>query len=346
MFMNGRKLMKTVALIVSVGLFYACNEPDIIAPGTDTGIDGPGDVTQGELRGTDFSTTELRTKLRSLGIGGPMSEFFASSSPGEGPFSSSRISGNSSARTAADVCYTETYTAYDDGSYDWSVDFGDGCGLEGENISGKMFGSGSYDESSFSETITYENFGDGEYLINGTESNSGTWILDSTYLDEEWEDGEAFDGEIEIEDEYYWGVISSSYEFEQDFQVVYTEDSMTFEATWVSNGRESSDENGWTVDELYELVEASTGERFESQVTSPLFMDFNCFESWVYVSGVEMSTWTEGTFSGEEIIDYGDGTCDNLAIITTDGVSEEVDLSEEWDWDEEWDDEEDEDDND
>ncbi len=67
----------------------------------------------------------------------------------------------------------------------------------------------------------------------------------------------------------------------------------------------------------------ATGETFTSQITSPLIRknteDCNHF----YVQGIVNIVKADGT---EITIDYGDGTCDNLAEITTNGVTEIVEL--------------------
>ncbi len=58
---------------------------------------------------------------------------------------------------------------------------------------------------------------------------------------------------------------------------------------------------------------------FEREITEPLFIDRTCRYP---LSGV-----VEITRDGEFLtINYGDGTCDNIAIISKDGVEEEIEL--------------------
>ncbi len=67
----------------------------------------------------------------------------------------------------------------------------------------------------------------------------------------------------------------------------------------------------------------STGDTFTSQITTPLIRDNREMCSRFYVQGVVEIVKGDGT---EITINYGDGTCDNLAEITTNGETEIVEL--------------------
>jgi hypothetical protein len=67
----------------------------------------------------------------------------------------------------------------------------------------------------------------------------------------------------------------------------------------------------------------ATGETFTSQITTPLIRNNTQDCSRFYVSGVVEIIKGDGT---EITINYGDGTCDNLAEITTNGETEIVEL--------------------
>ncbi len=67
----------------------------------------------------------------------------------------------------------------------------------------------------------------------------------------------------------------------------------------------------------------ATGETFTSQITTPLIRNNTQNCSRYYVEGVVEIIKGDGT---EITINYGDGTCDNLAEITTNGVAEIVEL--------------------
>lgn len=67
----------------------------------------------------------------------------------------------------------------------------------------------------------------------------------------------------------------------------------------------------------------ATGETFTSEITSPLIRDNREACSRFYVQGIVEIVKGDGT---EITINYGDGTCDNLAEITTNGETEIVEL--------------------
>ena len=66
-----------------------------------------------------------------------------------------------------------------------------------------------------------------------------------------------------------------------------------------------------------------SGNTFTSQTLSPLVRDIGKECRGVYISGSTKITISDGT---EITVDYGDGTCDNLATVTTNGVSETISL--------------------
>ncbi len=66
-----------------------------------------------------------------------------------------------------------------------------------------------------------------------------------------------------------------------------------------------------------------SGNTFTSQTQSPLVKYHSPECSGVYVSGITKISVSDGT---EIFVDYGDGTCDYLATVTTDGVSETITL--------------------
>ena len=110
------------------------------------------------------------------------------------------------------------------------------------------------------------------------------------------------------------------------------------EVTYVAEGSEEMDENGYKINSRTESIDISTGESFNTQIDVPLYYDFECDEEdiWIFVSGQESGSYVIGDESGTYSINYGDGTCDNIVTVTENGISQEVDLGEEWEeWEEE-----------
>ena len=66
-----------------------------------------------------------------------------------------------------------------------------------------------------------------------------------------------------------------------------------------------------------------SGNTFTSQTQTPLVRKNKKDCSGVYISGITKISISDGT---EIVVDYGDGTCDKLATVTTNGVSETITL--------------------
>jgi hypothetical protein len=61
-------------------------------------------------------------------------------------------------------------------------------------------------------------------------------------------------------------------------------------------------------------------------VTEPLITDYRCTSSWVPVSGIETISTTEKGVVQEYSLNYGNGTCDNLAQLTQNGETSIIDF--------------------
>jgi hypothetical protein len=62
-------------------------------------------------------------------------------------------------------------------------------------------------------------------------------------------------------------------------------------------------------------------------VSEPLITDYKCTESWVPVSGIETITTTQNDGTSQEYsLNYGNGTCDNLAELTENGQTTTIDF--------------------
>jgi hypothetical protein len=76
----------------------------------------------------------------------------------------------------------------------------------------------------------------------------------------------------------------------------------------------------------YYYSSEADGYEYHYQVTEPLFTDYKCPDTWVPVSGIEIISTTEKGETQEYSLDYGDGTCDNLAALTQNGETSVVDF--------------------
>ena len=234
---------------------------------------------------------------------------------------------NLNSSVQGEACFRETFTEYSDGSYEWVAEFLGGCGIEEEKLTGIIRGRGKYEDNSYTDTLTFENFGDTYWVMNGTEINSGTF--------------ESMNDEESTEDQYEedgWYEMNATYSFSSDLQITETYEGEAFDFTLESNGEEVFTPTDLTTTIFNERAEGSDGEVYTSEVTTPLVIDFTCEVGdahWIPVSGVENAQWVSAEETWTESIDYGDGSCDTMAIVTENGESEEVDLTDEWEEDEE-----------
>ncbi|MEP4091108.1 hypothetical protein [Reichenbachiella sp.] len=223
------------------------------------------------------------------------------------------------------TCATETFVENTDGSYTWTLDYGeDGCEDDGYLMKGKLVETFVEDGNKFSGTIEYFNFGDQYFSQNGKETFSGTWE----------ESGNE-------EDSIDWSY-SGTYEYSENLEYKYKEDEVEETYAVVASGKQSYDENGFTVSEEDYTYTAANGDSFSGNVGKPLFYSYKCEgdseNDWIfaYVSGTENYKYKEGDENGEFSINYGDGACDNIVTITENGESYDIDLGKEWE--DEWED--------
>ncbi|MDW3193213.1 MAG: hypothetical protein R8G66_12645 [Cytophagales bacterium] len=336
--MKFKHLNVLVVLLLAVTI-WSCETNDI--DGVNVGEDptvNPSDITNGSGL---FSNNSVRERVRGIsGFSGPGGFIYSRIGSRNGrteggvynQIRGSQNSKNTAGRTANDDCFTETFNETDN-SYEFILDFGDGCEVDGEFMKGKLVERGTFTDNSFSSEVEYTGFGGTDWEVTGTETYNGTWS----------------------EDEADSAVWESAYTFASDLIETITEAEGTLEVTYQANGSERMDENSFVVEASNEVVSVSTGESYESTVETPLVMDFTCDweAAYIFVSGLETGSYSYVDEAGETItgtysVDYGDGTCDNLITITEDGESEVIDLSDVWDecddhddeWEDEWEDDE------
>jgi hypothetical protein len=186
-----------------------------------------------------------------------------------------------------------------------TIDFGEeNCeGADGKFRRGKIIitRSGFYWHSEVTATYTFENYFVDDNQVIGTKSYTGSFNDDGTY---------------------------SSY-FTAEGEIILADDAGTI--TWNSTRNyyisEGADTRG-LADNRVEVTGFSNGvtsggDTFSSEITEPLIRIYEegCFRH--YVSGITEILHADGTVI---TINYGDGTCDNLAEVTTNGVTEIIEL--------------------
>ncbi len=238
-------------------------------------------------------------------------------------------------------CAEITETVNDDGSFTTIMDYGEGCEEGWDDwkyfIYGKITSTymsnntmiGSHYVDKYSYRTEYDNYGTRYYY------DSSVWEMDgiSEYTGESVYDTTdySFSG-------WYAYTDNTSYRYNDD---VYR---------YSSNGRTTYDNNG-SITESADYEYYAGDDFYKSTVLEPLMMDYTCWQNStikasspdnssggtgiacviLYTAGVEKVSYSQGGESGELIIDYGDGECDNIMTITENGVVTVIDLSEQWD---------------
>ncbi len=198
-------------------------------------------------------------------------------------------------------CITVTTDRAEDGRITYSYDFGTGCDVHETRLAGKVTISTSFNEhDSFEQRTNYENLALNDWSIDGEEMVFGSFS-------QEGEGMFSFDVNYDIDknltvvacDGISYNIISSE-------AVLLTDESKTISS--------------------YEQTIESNDLVYETSVETPLVLDYACNRREVY-------TYTQGViktvFGAEEfVLDYGDGTCDNLVLVTEDGITQEKEASE------------------
>ncbi|MRX66930.1 hypothetical protein SAMN06265349_102859 [Flavobacterium resistens] len=204
-------------------------------------------------------------------------------------------------------CATIT-TVLTNNTWTRTVDFGvEGCTLEnGNTVKGKMVISFSNDFSTSTQTISYTFDG---FYHNGKKLQGSKSIVRTVKTTDL----------LATAHPVFTAAIDMTITF--DDGGVYTR-----KGTLVKEQVEGFDTWFNWDDNAYLVTGSGTttfpnGDTFSAEITTPLQFKASCKKS-IPVKGVLSVTKNGAT----AVVDYGDGTCDTLATITKDGVTEEVDL--------------------
>lgn len=199
----------------------------------------------------------------------------------------------------------------DDNGYDVTVmDYGvDGCDEWGSLIKGKITTKWKMENNGYYFENIYENYEAYGMTMNGTFSCSTEGGDDWSFLDSTGTDS---DNDYEV-----------IYTCQENLTITY-EDGVSY--TFVSSFKDKYTTNSYTMLEGEFEYSSSTGEEYSYRIIEPVLTDFQCQNSYLPVSGIEQ--WDDGTDNYE--INYGDGTCDNIATITENGETYTVDFDDQF----------------
>jgi hypothetical protein len=182
------------------------------------------------------------------------------------------------------------------------IDFGEGCEDRRGNIkTGKIIINISDDmkEEGATKRVTYEN-----YTVRGNEiSGSRTMINKGTNDDGNWI--------IESQSEMVVNKV------EEGLKINRTSNATREWLTGFETPEKSDD--SFKITGTGSITQDGS-ETFTREIIVPLFVDRSC--RYILSGQIELSNE-----EGSMLIDFGDGTCDNTATVTKDGVTEEIDLT-------------------
>ncbi len=200
-----------------------------------------------------------------------------------------------------ETCATITDTTLEDGSWQMIIDYGtEGCDEYGELVKGKIIITWTETLSSYTATEVYENLTYGDATIDGTVTYSGTWT-DMTSADFSWEGSE-------------------------DLVITFADEQITLKGTF----KEKMDNESYTISEGNYEFTSSKGYSYSYKITKPLVYNYSCEDAWIPVEGTEEISYTENEETTNFTVDYGDGTCDNLYTVTSNGETVEYNFEDEW----------------
>jgi hypothetical protein len=214
------------------------------------------------------------------------------------------------------TCATVSEYVDNDGNNVTVYDYGEnGCDEWGSLIKGKITYIWSQNADTYFSKVIYENYSAYGMTMNGYSEYSYTF-------DDMIIEGNGDSTTYTIN----WSGSSSCIE---DIEML-SDNGETF--LYTGNYSSAWDEKSFTVHEgEYSYKNITKGYEFTYRVTQELYYNYECsWEIYVPTRGVEQIIYKDAGVNDEFVTDYGEGTCDNLATITENGVTYTVDFGEMW----------------
>jgi len=220
------------------------------------------------------------------------------------------------------TCAKVTETDNEDGTHTTIYDYGDGCDEYGSLSKGKITYIWRNDNNNYYSEVIYDHYYSYGVEMNGNSQYSFTSDGNSYFSMGTKEDyGDSTVTVMPVE--FNWSGTSTGHD---DITMVYDDGNSTYYRSDFSNIWDSISYKVLQGDYYYSST--SDGYEYHYLVTEPLITDYSCISSWVPVSGMETITTTENGEIEEYTLDYGNGTCDNLAELTQNGKTSVIDFGE------------------
>ena len=219
-----------------------------------------------------------------------------------------------------------TVTEYDnpDGTHTTTYDYGDGCDEYGALYKGKITYIWRNDSNYYYSKVVYEDYYSFGVKMNGMSEYSFTSDGYSTFSTGGKEGRTDSTVTVVSPVVFNWSGLSSGHE---DIKME-IDDGTSY--SYLSDYSNKWDSVSYTVlegDYYCKNESADYVSEYNYSVTKPLVTDYTCIDTWVPVSGIETVSNKENGNTSSYSIDYGNGSCDNLAVLTENGKSSIVDFS-------------------
>jgi hypothetical protein len=201
-----------------------------------------------------------------------------------------------------DTCALVAITENPSGTYTVILDFGDGCtDADGKTRRGKVGFRGIETDSSGVFEIAFESFA--EFDASTPEADSLTL---NGYFKGEWS-----------------ATSGGEFQYHEAFQAaVELLHDKGFKEGFIAEGDLKGNTQKIVVSKHNFHIANSDGESFSGLVVEPLLYDLTCEGARVYTDGSEVYQLNGKSAA----IDYGNGECDNIVLITAEGIIVIVDL--------------------
>ena len=220
------------------------------------------------------------------------------------------------------TCAKVTETDNADSTHTTIYDYGDGCDEYGSLTKGKITYIWKNDNNNYYSEVIYDHYYSYGVEMNGISQYSFTSDGNSYYSmgsKEDYSDSTVTAMPVQ----FNWSGTSTGHD---EITMKYDDGNSTFYRSDYSNIWDSISYKVLEGDYFYSST--SDGYEYHYLVQKPLITDYRCTNSWVPVSGIEIITTTEKEEIEEYTLNYGNGTCDNLAELTQNGETSIIDFGE------------------
>ena len=311
------KLLQTAFLILLSLLVFSCDKDEDLSldQNLKTFMEFKSKNMTSEIGGVNnfmsvISASQFNSKNLNL----------AGYNPGENYGDGTCLECDSSQNWSYFTCATVTETVNADGTTTTIYDYGDGCDEYGNLMKGKITYIWKNEGSNYESKVIYDHFYSNGTEMNGYSENSFTSDGNSYF--------EYSNSGTDIGDSIAYPLISfnwSGTSISKEVLTIINDNGEEYK--YDSENSTKWDNSTYTVlTGVYNFISKSEDYEYHYLVSKPLVTNYECSLSWIPVSGIEKTTSIKSGKKDILEINYGDGTCDNYALVTDNGKTTKVDM--------------------